>query len=377
MTISTENIVIHLVIFIVNIILFYKSKTVVTFLNHKEDNNKTKVFQAFNILLFVTQILDLTFKEYGANIINVGYSLVVIYVGAVAYEVATYYNRRRVGTKIDEEKDEETGEIITPVKYENNYHTRINNIFIFVFIFAIALLYVLKLWDMESALEQKGIIGVILAALFFTSNHWLPNIFKGLSLMNSNRLSKGDLIKIDDLFYLVDDMGLQYTQLLNVKKDEVVILENSHLSKGMISNISKKSAMSGYRDTIVYKIGYPDKDIIDEENYDAIVNKWKDIFKELYEELKEIKDSEDNKDIKISTRRKYELFMTDAADSALVWEFSFYYDGLGKARTTQEARKILSARHVLNEMVQKKAHLRGIALSTPFLVENTINSEGK
>jgi len=361
-------ILINLTIFVVNILLFINAKKTVTFLNHGEENKKkTMIFKTFNIILFVTHMLDLTFQEYATNIINVGYAIVYIYVGVIAYEVMSYYSRKKAGTKretkkeeIIKDKDGNEETVTTKIfTYDENYNTRINNIFIFVFVSALVVLNLLKLWGMESALEQKGIIGVILAALLFTSAHWLPNILKGLTLMNSNRVSKNDVIRMNHRFYIVFDMSLQYTRLLDVESNKRVLLENKQFSESKISNLSKKASMDGYRDYIEYNVGYPSLDIKDEVAYDKHINKWKSIFEEIFETI------EEDKNLKV--KNKYELFMVETGDYAIKWRFSFYYEDFGKLNSTGAIRRVLSSKFRLNEMIQKKAHLRGISLATPTL----------
>jgi len=346
-------IAINIIIFMLNVLLFLNAKKVVTFLNHGEENKKkTLIFKIFNVLFLITHALDIFFKEYDSSIISVGYSLVTIYIGILAFEIISYFNRIKFGNKKDNNGN---------ISYETNYNVNINNIFIFVVIFSLVILNLLKIWSMESALEQKGFIGILLAALLFTSAHWLPNIFKGLTLMNSNRVSKGDVLRMNGRYYIVFDMGLQYTRLLDVESNKRVLLENAKFSGNQISNLSKKASTVGYRDSIYYNVSYPSLDIKDEKLYDKEINKFKSIFKEIYDEIK------DNKDIKVDIDAGYELFMVETGDFALKYKFSFYYSDLSKLSSTKAIRKVLSAKYRVNELVQKKAHLRGISLATPNL----------
>jgi len=362
---ETQVIFLNIIIFLLNILLYFKAKKVVTFLNHgEEDSVKTSIFKTFNIILLITHLLDLIFQEYALNIINIGYTVVTIYIGAVFYEVISYFNRKKFGSK---------KQLNDKIKYEETYQTKINNIFIFIIIFSLVLVNILKLWGMESALEQKGFIGIILAGLLFTSAHWLPNIFKGLTLMNSNRISKGDVIILNHRIYIVFDMGLQYTRLLNVENNKRVLLENSKFSENQISNLSKKASMEGYRVSIYYNVSYPSEKLKTEEEYDKEINKFKTIFKDVFEEI------EDNKEYKIMTNKGYDLYLVEAGDYALKWKFSFYYEDFPKGASTGAIRKILSSKYRLNELIQKKAHLKGISLATPDLVieTNIIKDETK
>lgn len=446
----TLYILTNLFIFILNILLFLNAKKVVTYLNHGEENKrKTMIFKIFNVLLLLTHGADILFKEYASDIISIGYTVILLYISFIFYEVMSYYNRIKVGTKkesvgsiivkmtkeeIEKEKFEQlrskAKELITRTekeienvedindiliyidsfknslvdknsniieinksidiltekrkdlgleeikfeiiedkttktikqktsKYETNFNTRINNIFILVFVASITIIIFLKLWNMESALEKKGLIGVALAALLFTSAHWLPNILKGLTLMNSNRMSRYDVVRMNHRFYIIYEIGLQYTQLRDIKSNKSVLLENSIFSENKIANLSRRVSLDGYRDSIQFNLGYPSMDITSEKEYDKNIEQWKSIFTEIYDMLPELKD--------IKVTNKYELFMIDPGDNAIKWEFSFYYEDFGKLNTTGAIRRVLSSRYRLIELIQKKAHLRGISLSTPTL----------
>jgi hypothetical protein len=100
-------------------------------------------------------------------------------------------------------------------------------------------------------------------------------------------------------------------------------------------------------------------EIKDEKSYDKHMERWKSIFTEIYKKIPELKE--------IKVTNKYELFMIETGDNAIKWEFSFYYQDFGKLNTTGAIRRTLSSKYRLIEMIQKKAHLRGISLSTPTL----------
>ena len=360
---TTEHIILNIVIVVVNILMFLNAKRVVTFLNHNEENTKkTNTFKVFNILLLITLVVDIFFQEHASTIIHIGYAIVSVYIGIIAYEILSYYNRIKYGT-IRKTEDGKS--------YDENYNTKINNIFIFIFISSIVVLILLKLSNMESMLEQKGFIGIILAALLFTSSHWLPNIIKGLTIMNSNRLAKGDIIRMNHRFYKIFDMGLQYTRLIDIEANKRVLMENAVFTANKISNVSKKAGLDGYREHIDYNIGYPSMDIKTKKELIKDENKFKSIFKEIFEEIlqnrEDNKENEDFEDIKVNISSGYELFMIEAGDYALKYRFSFYYQNLAKDSAAKDIRFILSAKHRINEMVQRKAHLRGISLATPVL----------
>ncbi len=362
---ETSLIFINLSLFTLNLILFLNAQKVVTYLNHGEENlTKTKMFKGFNILFLITHLMDLIFSDYAQTIIHVGYSLITFYLAFIAYEGASWFNRVKFGSKKKEPKDKPDNN--EPSVYDDNYNTKINNIFIFLSIFAITLVTILNQWNMESALEQKGVLGIILAALVFTSNLWFPNIFKGLSLMNSNRVGKDDVVRINKKIFIVYDMSLQYTTLHDVMSNKRVILENSIFSSNQIANLSKRASSEGYRDYIDFKIAYPSQDITTELEYDKHINKWKKIFEETYAKL------DDNKSLKI--RPMYDLKLIEPGDFALTWRFSFYYEEFGKMNSTGAIRRVLASKYELLEIIQKKAHIKGISLSTPVLEMNPNSS---
>jgi hypothetical protein len=346
---------VNLLVFLINLLLFLYAKKIVSFFNDGEENaTKTNVFKLFNILFFIFHLLDLIFSNYADDFINVGYSLITIYVGFLAFEVFAYFNRKKFGNK----KTSGNGK----VTYEDNYNSRINNVIVFTILFIVIIIAILKIWHMESSLQQTGFIGIILAFLALTSSHWLPNIISGLTLMNSNHITKGDIIRFDNTLYSVFDIGFFYTHLLDIKHNARVLIENALLSKKQITNLSKKASLEGFRDSIVYNIGYPPAG--SEKAYDNYINSFESIFKEIFEEI------EGNESFKLNFKSGYDLFMIEAADYALRYEFSFYYTPI-KVSTTANIRKFFSTRNRLNALVQKKAHIKGISLSTPLLIRHS------
>ena len=343
----------HALVFFINLTLFFNAKKIVLFFNNGEENStKTNIFKLFNILFFITHILDLFLDAYADDFINFGYTLITIYIGIFTFELLSLLNRRKFGHK----KVLGNNQVV----YEDNYNSRINNIIIFTILFIVIIIAILKIWHMESTLQQTGFIGIILAFLALTSAHWLPNIISGLTLMNSNHIAKGDIIEYEGYIYSVFDIGFFYTHLLDIKHNTRVLTENTALSKKQITNLSKKASLQGFRDSIIYNISYPPMG--DEKAYDDYIGNFEAIFEELYEEIR------DNDGFKINHTAGYDLFLIETADFALRYEFSFYYQDF-KVSSTGNIRKMFSTKYKLNTLIQKKAHLRGISFSTPMLIE--------
>jgi small-conductance mechanosensitive channel len=222
---------------------------------------------------------------------------------------------------------------------------------------------------MESSLQQTGFIGMILAFLAFTSAHWLPGIISGLTLMNTNHIAKGEIIKFDHKIFSVFDIGFFYTTLLNEMENSRVIIDNKSLSQKEITNLSKKASLDGLRIALIYNISYPSEKIKTEKEYDSFINNFKSIFPEIMDE------AEKNKDLKVNVKSGYELFLIEAGDYALSFKFTFYLEDLKNISSTKNVRKYFATKHRLNEIIQKKAHLRGISLATPILIEGSKNKE--
>jgi len=342
---------VNLLILSLNLLLYFNAGKIVAFLNNgEEDQTKTNLFKLFNILFFVTQAADIVFDVYADDFIHIGYSLVVVYVAFFIFEILSYFNRKKFGIR-----KTVNGKSV----YEDNYNSRINNIIIFVVLFVVVVIAILKIWDMESSLQQTGFIGIILAFLALTSSHWLPNIISGLTLMNSNHIAKGDIIRFNDAIYSVFDIGFFYTHLLDIKHNSRVLMENQSLSKEQITNLSKRASLQGYRDSILYNISYPPMGT--EKEYDAYLGSFNSIFEELFEEIA------NNDNYPINHKSGYELFLVETADYALRYQFSYYYKDF-KVSSTANIRKMFSTKYKLNALVQKKAHLKGISLSTPMLI---------
>jgi len=344
---------IHISIFLINLILFLNAKRITAFFNNGEGNQrKTNILKLFNIMVFITLILNMFFKAYVDDFLNFGSSLVTIYIAFLIFEGLSYLNRVKFGNR----RILNDGKVI----YEDNYNSRINSIIISILLFFLSIITILKIWHMESSLQQTGFIGIILAFLALTSSHWLPNIISGLTLMNSNHISKGDIIKFHNDIYSVFDVGFFYTNLLDIKHNSRVLIENTILSQKEITNLSKRAGLEGYRDSIIYNIAYPPME--SEKAYDAYIHNFESIFKEVFQEI------EGNESFAINHKSNYDLLLIETANNALKYQFFFYYKEL-KVSSTVNVRKLFSTKCKLNALIQKKAHLRGISLSTPLLIE--------
>jgi chorismate dehydratase len=165
----------------------------------------------------------------------------------------------------------------------------------------------------------------------------LPFVF-GLWIINTN-------LKINE-----DELNRFIKKLLDIKQDSkknLAALIEHYSFKGLTPY-----QIIDYWETINY-------DLTDEHIQGL------NLFYEYAKMIGEIKKIPELKEIKVTN--KYELFMIETGDNAIKWEFSFYYQDFGKLNTTGAIRRTLSSKYRLIEMIQKKAHLRGISLFTPTL----------
>jgi len=129
----------HGLIFALNIALFIFARPLLNLIAPGDDNSsKIKIFRALNVLVLALHLLDLiltgTASNYRHYFINLGYSLMIIYAGMLAYSFFGAVSKKRFGRerKIDNK-----------TVYSETYSTRLVNLIMLVLI-AMTAVYDLK-----------------------------------------------------------------------------------------------------------------------------------------------------------------------------------------------------------------------------------------
>ena len=117
------------------------------------------------MLVLLLHVLDIiltgTSKNYHHYFINIGYSLMIIYAGMIAYSFLGSLSQRRFGR--EHMVDQKT-------IYSETYSTRLVNLILLILIVITVIYTLIIIWGANSLLETTGIFGILIAFLAFTSN---------------------------------------------------------------------------------------------------------------------------------------------------------------------------------------------------------------
>jgi hypothetical protein len=288
--------------------------------------------------------------------------------------------------------------------------------------------YSISMLNIGNSISDYGLIGAIVAAIGFGANIWAPDIFHTLVILKSKSLEIDDIIKIKDEEYLVRDITLFETVLVDCTNNNRVIIRNQNIASMSIDNLTQRSKALGFRDKIVLKISYNKSDmksydkfnnkvhkmicvayanIIDREKSEldklkqqqqlcdkkeilniineALENSGENVCeirkeqldednsldhnKILYEEDK-LFDKYINRTVYINTDRDVKIFIDDIGDFAIHYNVFYYNNEVQKTKYTAEARQIINTRRVFIEEILKQSFRTKIDLKTPIIIEN-------
>jgi len=354
-TINVRLTIFHSFLFILNFLLFAFSGKIVRVLSFDDDkiSINTWTFRFFNILFFFLHSLDLLLvgmnKTYQQQLSKIALTLISFYTIKMFLHVVSHFIRQKFGhQKIIDSKN---------VNIEN-YSTRVVNILTTSVVLFINLIIVINIWGFNSLLETTGLIGLILGFFALTSSIWGPDLFHGLVLLNSNMVEDGDILEFDGEHYIVYKTSFLETVLLNVASNHRTRIRNSNLSNIKIDNLTKLAHSQGLRETIIYKIGYPNLNLQDYHRHEEqVYMMMEDAFRECTE----------SENININENKPFEIFLTETADYSLNYSVSFYLSKVKKTKFTYQARELLRTKFQVNRIILKNAIKYGISLSTPII----------
>ncbi len=301
-------------------------------------SRKIMTFRALNLLIIVVYGYYLFYqsKDEQALGIKLVAVLAIIYLAYLLMHLVHFIIVRQYGkVRTIEGKERETP----------THKTRLLSVFSSIFIAIIALIGTIHFLGLNSLLETGGVIGFIGVFLALTSSIWAPDIFHGIIILNSDMLSEGDVVELQDassspIIGIVYRTKIFHTVILNKVNNHRIMIRNSRLRDLIIHNLSKFASAKGLREKISFKIGY-----------DSKVSDIECMFSEAYEKAK--------KDADISFERQYEmeLAIDDTGDHAVVWSLYYY---------TKEVDELISIRQKMIKIVYKTSIEHNISLATPM-----------
>jgi small-conductance mechanosensitive channel len=258
---------------------------------------------------------------------------VVIYLAYLIAVVIDDLVRRKYG-KRQNSAEQET--------WSDTYHSRMLGLLISSFIGIVALITVIRLAGLSSLLEAGGVIGFIGVFLALTQAAWAPDIISGLLLLNSDMVSEGDVIEIDDgskLLARVFKTKVFHTVLVDVIDNHRVMIGNARLRNCTIHNLSRFASARGLRERLVFKIGY-----------DVSPERVKKLFHTAFDTICQ------DESIAIDPTHPLEIRVLDTGDHAVEWGVFYYIKEI--------VQKVKSRQAFMEEILLVSVN-HDISLATP------------
>ncbi len=350
----------HILIFGLNLLLFLFATPLLKLIDPDTKPAKVRMFQGLNILFLGLHATDLLLLGANSNyqhyFINLGYTLVVIYLTMLIYSIFGALTKRRFGRK--KTVDEKT-------VFVETYSSRLVNLVMLVIIWFTAIYALIKIWGADSLLETTGVYGIIAAFLAFTSSIWAPDILSGLIILNSDTIEDGDVVKIDGHpnEYVISRITLIYMVLYDIRQNNRAIIRNSKFMDQRVDNYSRVASTRGLRQSIVYKIGYPQFTGHRQarlEQLAAFKKNIDDMFSTANEACKE------KEDIKINESKPFDWALTSTGDYALEYTLWVYLERIPSTKITRAIRQhLIGTLFKVNEAIYDASIAEDIDLSTP------------
>jgi len=188
----------HGFIFALNIALFILAKPLLNLIAPGDDNSsKIKIFRALNILVLLLHFLDLILTsantDYRNYFLNLGYSLMIIYAGMLAYSFLGSISKKRFGR--------------------------------------------------ERMLDNVWAPDIISGLIILNSQ----SLEDGDVVVIEGHLNE----------YVISRVTLIYVVLYDIRNNHRTLMRNSLFTGQRVDNLSRVASTNGVRQALLYKIGYP------------------------------------------------------------------------------------------------------------------------
>ncbi|MEM7257912.1 MAG: mechanosensitive ion channel family protein, partial [Pseudomonadota bacterium] len=224
---------IHYVVIAVNLLLMVLARPLLQRLLPKQEKRqfdfKVNVMRGLNLAILAVLCYNVFYdnntddNSLALRILSI---LVVMYLAYLTTNIASYVMRRRYG-KISTAEG---------TQVSDTYHSRMLTLLVSTFVAIVALIAVIRIAGFSSLLEAGGVVGFVGVFLALTQAAWAPDIISGLVLLNSDMVSEGDLIELDDppLLCRVFKTKIFHTVVIDVINNHRVMISNSRLRQQTI-----------------------------------------------------------------------------------------------------------------------------------------------
>ncbi len=357
----------HVLILLVNAGLYVYAAKIIRYFNSGQENSfQIALLRGVNGLYIILTFLDLFIsfitEAYENYFFSFAHTLLIIYIAAIVYNLLSFLGRRKFGRL--KQLDGKT-------KYIDTYNSRLIEILLMFIISFLAFYLLIQAWGLTSMLETTGLLGLIVAFLALTNNIWAPDPYYCMVILSSNMIEDGDVVRINDdpNEYIIVRVTFIYTLLFNVKNNHKTLMRNSKLIDQRIENLSKMAATDGLRNTLTYKIGYPEIDgtfdINTHESHQKqiFLSAVKNMFE--FSEQKAFKDNE----VKVNDKVVFEWVLSNTGNYALEFTLAYYLSPLPETKLTRVVRDHLyKTRTLINSYVYEGSIKYGLELATPNLL---------
>lgn len=354
----------HVLVIIVNIFLLINAQKIVAFFNAGNENTfQLMVFRMVNYLFIFSLLLDIVVAFFTDDYKNVfaslGYSLLVIYLGAFAFTLLSYLVRKKFGRE---------REIDGKKHYIDTYNSRLIDIFLVVLISSIVLYLLITIWNFTSLLETTGFLGIIVAFLALTHSIWAADPYYCMVILSSEMIEDGDTVRIDNDpdEYIIGRVSFVYTILYDVKNNHRTMMRNSKLIESKIENLSKRTSLDGLRRSIRYKIGYPELPQ-EQEARSAVTEQFFKRIETMFNTA-QTRAFEDER-CRVNVNVPFEWLLSETGDDALEFSLIYYLEPLPNTKLTKTIRTYLyQTASQINRYVYEASVKEALSLATPDLL---------
>jgi len=350
---------VHLAIFVGNIILFLLAKPILQFIDPVGATEpKVRLFRAVNVAVFVLHLLGLLLVranfEHQSYFTNVGYSIMAIYGVMLLYSFIGAQVKKRFGK--ERTLDSKT-------VYMETYSSRLVNLVLLVILILTVIYALIVIWEAEDKFD--GIYAILAAFMAFTSGIWAPDIISGMIILNTEILEDGDVVMLDGHKneYIIGRVTLIYVVLYDIRNNNRTLMRNSQFTQNRIDNLSRVTSTNGIRQGLLYKIGYPAFTGHRDERA-AQLAEFKDRISDMFTAANKV--CIENEDIMVNETKPFEWALTSAGDFALEYTLWIYLEKIPNTKITSTIRKhLMGTIYKVNEAVYDASIAEDIDLSTP------------
>ena len=354
-------------ILLVNFGLYvYAPKIIKYFNSGKENSFQLTILRSVNMLFIALSIIDYIISfvtdAYSNYFSGVAYTLLVIYVSSFIYNALSLLSRKKFG----KEK-----EIDGTALHVDTYNSRLVDILAMTVIIFISIYMIIQAWGLSSMLETTGLLGLVVAFLALTNSIWAPDPYYCMVILSSDMLEDGDVVHIEgmDDMYIISRVTFIYTLLYNTRTNYRTLVRNSKLIELHIDNLTKKASTDGLRNSLTFKIGYPEVggtfDLRTQKP--DMVNKFLKNVDQMFAKVAERAKEDDT--VKVNPNIELEWMMTNTGDYALEFTLVYFLDNLPKTKQTRQVRKhVVGTRNRLVRLSYEASVEYEVSLATPDLV---------